>query len=110
LKSPLYRASAIRAPLLIAQGANDPRVKKRESDQIVQALKENGTEVEYLVFENDGHGLAHQENIQRFAAVAEIFLARHLGGRTEPSPDPLKNSQLNRSGPILGDTLGSSAS
>jgi dipeptidyl aminopeptidase/acylaminoacyl peptidase len=97
-QSPLYRASAIRAPLLIAQGANDPRVKQRESDQIVQAFKENGTEIEYLVFENEGHGLAHQENIQRFAAVAEIFLARHLGGRTEPSPDLQANGTDGRVG------------
>jgi dipeptidyl aminopeptidase/acylaminoacyl peptidase len=85
-QSPLYRASAIRAPLLIAQGANDPRVKKRESDQMVHALRENGTEVEYLVYENEGHGLAHQENLQHFAGVAEVFLARHLGGRAEPFP------------------------
>lgn len=86
-QSPLYRASSIRAPLLIVQGANDPRVKQRESDQIVQALQKNGTEVKYLVFGNEGHGLAQQENIQQFAAVAEMFLARHLGGRAEPSPD-----------------------
>lgn len=86
-QSPLYRASAIRAPLLIAQGANDPRVKKRESDQIVDALRESGTEVEYLVYENEGHGLAHQENLHHFAGVAEMFLARHLGGRAEAPPD-----------------------
>ncbi|ADW71527.1 S9 family peptidase [Granulicella tundricola] len=83
-QSPLYRVSSISAPLLIAQGANDPRVKKRESDQIVQALRENGREVEYLIYENEGHGLAHQENLQHFAEVAESFLARHLGGRAEP--------------------------
>jgi dipeptidyl aminopeptidase/acylaminoacyl peptidase len=83
-QSPLYRVSSISAPLLIAQGANDPRVKKRESDQIVQALRENGREVEYLIYENEGHGLAHQENLQHFAGVAESFLARYLGGRAEP--------------------------
>jgi dipeptidyl aminopeptidase/acylaminoacyl peptidase len=82
-QSPLYRASAISAPLLIAQGANDPRVKQQESDQMVQALRDRGTEVEYLVFENEGHGLAHQENVQRFVCVTEEFLARHLGGRAE---------------------------
>jgi len=49
-------------------------------------LCENGTEVEYLVFENEGHGLAHQENLQHFAGAAEVFLARHLGGQAEPSP------------------------
>ncbi|WP_263359858.1 S9 family peptidase [Acidicapsa ligni] len=83
-QSPLYRASSIRAPLLIVQGANDPRVNKRESDQIVAALRKNGTEIEYLVFDNEGHGLADAENLQHFAEIAEVFLARHLGGRAEP--------------------------
>jgi len=88
-QSPLYRASSIRAPLLIVQGTNDPRVKKRESDQIVEALHENGAEVEYLIFENEGHGIANQDNLQQFAGVAEVFLARHLGGRAEPLKDEL---------------------
>jgi dipeptidyl aminopeptidase/acylaminoacyl peptidase len=77
-QSPLYRVSSIHAPLMIVQGANDPRVKQRESDQMVEALKAKGNDVVYLIFENEGHGLAHQENLQRFAAVAEQFLARHM--------------------------------
>lgn len=65
-QSPLFRASAIRAPLLIVQGANDPRVKRRESDQIVEALRESGVPVEYLLFEDEGHGLADPANLKRF--------------------------------------------
>lgn len=82
-QSPLFRASAISAPLLIAQGANDPRVKQQESDQIVEALRESNIPVEYLVFENEGHGLADPANLKRFTALAETFLARSLGGRLE---------------------------
>jgi len=77
-QSPLYRVSSIHSPLMIVQGANDPRVKQRESDQMVEALKANGNDVVYLIFENEGHGLAHQENFQHFASVAEQFLARHM--------------------------------
>jgi dienelactone hydrolase len=77
-QSPLYRVSSIHAPLMVVQGANDPRVKQRESDQIVEALKAKGNDVVYLIFENEGHGLAHQENLQHFATVAEPFLARHM--------------------------------
>jgi dipeptidyl aminopeptidase/acylaminoacyl peptidase len=87
-QSPLFRASSIRAPLLIAQGANDPRVKQQESDQIVEALRKSGIPVEYLLFENEGHGLADSANLKRFTALAETFLARSLGGRLEtPRPD-----------------------
>ena len=78
-QSPLYRVSSIKAPLMIVQGANDPRVKQRESDQMVEALRAQGNEVVYLIFENEGHGMAHQENAQHFARVAEQFLARHMG-------------------------------
>jgi dienelactone hydrolase len=77
-QSPLYRVSSIHAPLMIVQGANDPRVKQRESDQMVVALKAKGNDVVYLIFENEGHALAHQENFQHFATVAEQFLARHM--------------------------------
>lgn len=77
-QSPLYRVSSIRAPLMIVQGANDPRVKQRESDQMVEALKAKGNDVVYLIFENEGHGLAHQENLQHFATDADEFLARHM--------------------------------
>ena len=82
-RSPLSRVADIRIPLLIAQGANDPRVKQAESEQIVAALRERGIEHEYLVFPDEGHGFAKPENRLRFYAAAERFLARHLGGRFE---------------------------
>ena len=86
-RSPLFKAERIVRPLLIAQGANDPRVKKAESDQIVEAMRRNGKEVEYLVFPDEGHGFARPENNLKFMAAAEAFLARHLGGRSEPAAD-----------------------
>ncbi len=87
-QSPLFRAGAIRSPLLIAQGANDPRVKQAESDQIVAAMRENSVPVTYLVFEDEGHGFADPQNNKRFTALAETFLAQTLGGRVEPAgPD-----------------------
>lgn len=82
-RSPLTHVDQIRIPLLIAQGANDPRVKQAESEQIVAALKEKGIAHEYLLFEDEGHGFAKPENRLRFYAAAEHFLAKHLGGRFE---------------------------
>ncbi len=82
--SPLFKADQITAPLLIAQGANDPRVKQAESDQIVEAMRKNGKPVEYLVFPDEGHGFARPENNLKFVAAAEAFLAKHLGSRAEP--------------------------
>ncbi len=82
-RSPLSRARDIRIPLLIAQGANDPRVKQAESEQIVAALKEAGIEYEYMLFPDEGHGFAKPQNRLRFYAAAERFLARYLGGRFE---------------------------
>ncbi len=82
-RSPLSRAHDIRIPLLIAQGANDPRVKQAESEQIVGALTEAGIEHEYMLFTDEGHGFAKPENRLRFYAAAERFLARYLGGRAE---------------------------
>jgi len=84
-RSPLSRADQIRIPLLIAQGANDPRVKQAESEQIVAALKEKGIPFEYMLFPDEGHGFAKPENRLRFYAAAERFLAHHLGGRFEPA-------------------------
>jgi dipeptidyl aminopeptidase/acylaminoacyl peptidase len=86
-RSPLFKADRIQVPLLIGQGANDPRVKQAESDQIVKAMRENGKPVEYLVFPDEGHGFVRPENNLRFFAAAEQFLARYLGGRAQP-PDP----------------------
>lgn len=80
-RSPINRVDGIRIPLLIAQGANDPRVKQAESEQIVAALKAKGIDYQYLLFEDEGHGFAKPENRLRFYRAAEQFLARHLGGR-----------------------------
>jgi len=82
-RSPLSRASSIRTPLLIAQGANDPRVKQAESEQIVAALRDAGIDYEYMLFPDEGHGFAKPSNRLRFYKAAERFLARHLGGRAE---------------------------
>jgi dipeptidyl aminopeptidase/acylaminoacyl peptidase len=82
--SPLYKADQIVKPLLIGQGANDPRVKQAESDQIVEAMRKTGKEVQYVLYPDEGHGFARPENRMHFFAVAEQFLAKHLGGRAEP--------------------------
>ena len=82
-RSPLSRAHDIRIPLLIAQGANDPRVKQAESEQIVAAQKDAGIDYEYMLFPDEGHGFAKPENRIKFYTAAERFLARYLGGRFE---------------------------
>ncbi len=81
--SPVYHVDKIKAPLLIAQGANDPRVAKSESDQIVEALKKKNIDVPYIVKENEGHGFHNEENKFEFYTSMEEFLAKHLGGRTD---------------------------
>ncbi len=81
--SPLFHADKIKAPLFVAQGANDPRVNIKESNQIVEALKKRGVEVEYMVKDNEGHGFRNEENRFDFYRAMEKFLAKHLGGRTE---------------------------
>jgi dipeptidyl aminopeptidase/acylaminoacyl peptidase len=87
-QSPLFKADQIKVPLLIGQGANDPRVNRRESDQIVAAMRKNNEPVEYIVFPDEGHGFARPENNRRFDAAAEAFLGKYLGGRVEPAgPD-----------------------
>jgi dipeptidyl aminopeptidase/acylaminoacyl peptidase len=88
-QSPLSRAGDIRVPLLIGQGANDPRVRQHESDQIVAAMRKNGIPVTYVVFEDEGHGFAKPVNNIRFFGAAEAFLAQALGGRNEP-PAPVE--------------------
>jgi dipeptidyl aminopeptidase/acylaminoacyl peptidase len=80
-QSPLNSAAKIKAPLLVIQGANDPRVKKAESDQIVVALRDRGFPVEYIVAPDEGHGFARPVNNMAMFAAAEKFLAKHLGGR-----------------------------
>ncbi len=83
-RSPLSRVDQIRIPMLIAQGANDPRVKQAESEQIVAAMRERDIPHTYLVFPDEGHGFKKPENSLRFQAAAERFLADHLGGQFEP--------------------------
>jgi dipeptidyl aminopeptidase/acylaminoacyl peptidase len=82
-RSPLFKADQIKIPMLIAQGANDPRVKQAESEQIVAAMKSKGIDYEYMLFPDEGHGFAKPENRIKFYAAAEKFLAQHLGGRYE---------------------------
>jgi dipeptidyl aminopeptidase/acylaminoacyl peptidase len=69
-------------PLFVAQGANDPRVKQAESDQIVHALRERGIDVKYMLKDNEGHGFRNEENQFEFYEAMEAFLAQHLGGRS----------------------------
>jgi dipeptidyl aminopeptidase/acylaminoacyl peptidase len=83
-RSPLYKAGDIVRPLLIGQGANDPRVKQAESDQIVAAMKARGIPVTYVLFPDEGHGFARPDNNIAFNAITESFLAGCLGGRAEP--------------------------
>jgi len=82
--SPLFRADKIVRPLLIGQGANDPRVNKAESEQIVSAIEKHGGKVTYVLYTDEGHGFARPENRIDFNARAEAFLAKYLGGRFEP--------------------------
>ena len=91
-RSPLYKADQIKRPLLIGQGANDPRVNVAESEQIVDAMKAKNIPVTYVVFPDEGHGFARPANNIAFNAVAENFLAKCLGGRAEPIGAALKAS------------------
>jgi dipeptidyl aminopeptidase/acylaminoacyl peptidase len=93
--SPLTYVDRIRRPLLIGQGANDPRVKQAESDQIVQAMQAKAIPVTYVLYPDEGHGFARPENNLSFNAIAEAFLARCLGGRYEAVGEDFKNSSLN---------------
>ncbi|MBD2514018.1 S9 family peptidase [Nostoc sp. FACHB-973] len=86
-RSPLFFADQIQKPLLIGQGANDPRVKQAESDQIVSAMQQANLPVQYVLYPDEGHGFARPENRLHFFAIAEEFLAKYLGGRFEPLAD-----------------------
>jgi dipeptidyl aminopeptidase/acylaminoacyl peptidase len=90
--SPLTHVEYINKPLLIGQGANDPRVKVAESDQIVEAMNMRALPVTYVVFPDEGHGFHNPKNNMAFNAVTEAFLAEHLGGRAEPVGDDLVDS------------------
>ncbi len=93
-KSPLARVDQIQRPLLIGQGANDPRVKQVESDQIVEAMKEKNIPVTYVLYPDEGHGFARPENRLSFYAVAEAFLSEHLGGRFESVGEDFQGSKI----------------
>ncbi|WP_017776837.1 S9 family peptidase [Paraburkholderia kururiensis] len=86
-RSPVYYAASIQKPLLIGQGANDPRVKQAESDQMVAALKASNVPVSYVLFPDEGHGFYRPANQIKFNAITEQFLAKFLGGRFEPVLD-----------------------
>ncbi len=93
-QSPLNSAAKIKSPLLVIQGANDPRVKQAESDQIVVALRDRGFPVEYLVAPDEGHGFARPINNMASFALTEKFLARHLGGRFQEEMKPEQAARL----------------
>lgn len=93
-RSPLNYVDRIERPLLIGQGANDPRVKQSESDQIVEAMQAKSIPVTYVLFPDEGHGFARPENRTAFNAVTESFLSQHLGGRYEPIDDDLQDSTI----------------
>lgn len=92
--SPLTHVDEIKSPLLIGQGANDPRVKQQEADQIVDAMTKRNIPVTYVLFPDEGHGFARPENRLAFNAVTEAFLAEHLGGRYEPIDNDLEGSSI----------------
>jgi dipeptidyl aminopeptidase/acylaminoacyl peptidase len=93
-RSPLTYVDRIKRPLLIGQGANDPRVNQKESDQIVEAMQEKGIPVTYALYPDEGHGFARPENSLSFFALADVFLGNCLGGRTEPIGDDLRGASL----------------
>jgi dipeptidyl aminopeptidase/acylaminoacyl peptidase len=93
-RSPLNRVEHIVRPLLIAQGANDVRVKPSESEQIVKAMQSRNIPVTYVYYPDEGHGFRRAENRRSFNAVLELFLAEHLGGRAEPVGDDFSGSTI----------------
>lgn len=93
-QSPITRVDRIRAPLLIGQGGNDPRVVKNESDQIVAAMRQRGLPVTYVNFPDEGHGFVRPPNSMAFWAIAEGFLQPCLGGRVQPIGEDFEGSSL----------------
>jgi dipeptidyl aminopeptidase/acylaminoacyl peptidase len=105
--SPLTHVQYIKKPLLIGQGANDPRVKVAESNQIVEAMNSRTLPVTYIVFPDEGHGFRNPDNNMAFNAVTEAFLAKHIGGRVEPVGTSIADSsaQVRDAGGLdLGNT------
>jgi dienelactone hydrolase len=99
-QSPLFSADKIKTPLFVVQGANDPRVNKRESDQIVIALRDRNFPVEYMVAPDEGHGFARPVNNMAMLAKAEKFLAQYLGGRFQ---ETMTEAVAKRLGEIMVD-------
>ncbi len=93
-QSPLFSIDKIKTPLMIVQGANDPRVKKTESDQIVYAMHQAGIPVQYILAPDEGHGFARPINNMSFLAAAEKFFADHLNGRYQESMTPEQKKRL----------------
>jgi dipeptidyl aminopeptidase/acylaminoacyl peptidase len=93
-RSPLELVDKIKKPLLIGQGANDPRVTQLEADQIVKAMEEHKIPVTYVLYPDEGHGFARPENRMSFNAVTEAFLAEQLGGRYEPVGKDFEGSKI----------------
>ncbi len=93
-RSPITHVDKIERPLLIAQGANDPRVKQAESDQIVDAMKARDIPVTYVLYPDEGHGFQKPENNLSFYAVAESFLGQCLGGRVQPVGDDFDDASI----------------
>ena len=92
--SPINHVDRIQRPLLLGHGANDPRVKLQESETIAEAMEARGLPVDFVVFPDEGHGLANPRNALAMTALVEAFFAQHLGGRAEPFGDDLKRSSL----------------
>jgi dipeptidyl aminopeptidase/acylaminoacyl peptidase len=93
-RSPLTYVDKIKKPLLIGQGANDPRVKRKEADQIVKAMTDKSIPVTYVLYPDEGHGFHRPENNKSFNAVTEAFLAEQLGGRFEPVGNDFKGANI----------------
>jgi dipeptidyl aminopeptidase/acylaminoacyl peptidase len=93
-RSPLSHVERIKRPLLIAQGANDPRVKQAEADQIVAAMREKNLPVTYVLYPDEGHGFARPQNRLSFYAITEAFLSQYLGGRFEPVGTDFQDSSV----------------
>src|SRR5512147_1131783 len=113
-QSPLNSAQKITTPLLVAQGANDPRVKKAESEQIVIALRDRGFPVEYMLAPDEGHGFRRPVNSMALWAASEAFFAKHLGGRFQAGATPevtarLKEITVDPKTVVLSKTLNAAA-
>jgi dipeptidyl aminopeptidase/acylaminoacyl peptidase len=93
-RSPLFHAAKIQRPLLIAQGANDPKVKQSEADQIVRVMGKKRLPVTYVLYSDEGHGFARPENKLSFYAISEAFLGQCLGGRVEPIGGDFEGSSV----------------